>query len=661
MQTVKTRPRFSYQLTEILLRITPDKSQLNSVERQVSAELKTLLNEWGGKLLPLDKISMATDYQLSLRLSQELLGGNMIKLSALSPELTNTIISHADSIKLGQEGNNLRLIFHSGKNARPQIVASLLYTGYIQKAENLYNLKTLISVSDISNLAKLNSSPLLPNTISQTSQQTNKVQELITDQLRQFKTIPNKLNESITSLSFNLNKLIESFSLVEVNLNSKNKYVLKELIAAGSSSPSKQVHNHLKTGNDNPLLSALRLLAENDTKGAAHALLGLRDLTQQLLNIVKPESRAQSLSIAHRLQTSGSQLENKLNNLTNHSEYRNLSKTNGLQVSDKSLADQDSLLKTDLKLVAKQLQDFAGFSNGRFDNSLSTTSNLFLALKPIFQHLIKNLDSNLLNQNLNSLSPNILNPNSLSANNISLRAQNLQQSSIQRSAASSLSVTQNIQALITPLISDFFSSQNISSDIATSSMLQSLSRAISDILSQFSTLNSGLKFALDPKVKEQLKIYQRPILEQIARHAESIVQRVEYNQLVSARSDFIGTPSFLVDLPIMHLGKLDSFELLFENNKKQKQQKSKVWKITVRFDLPPLGAMFARLTFKDNQLTTDIFAKEKETAELVNQHLDKLNESLFSAGVNVASISGQQGLVPESLEPQETDGINIRV
>ena len=101
--------------------------------------------------------------------------------------------------------------------------------------------------------------------------------------------------------------------------------------------------------------------------------------------------------------------------------------------------------------------------------------------------------------------------------------------------------------------------------------------------------------------------------------------------------------------------------MVLNNKRDNKRNKTKIWKVTVRFDLPPLGAMFARLTFKDNQLTTDIFAKEKNTANLVNAHLDKLNESLFSAGINVASLSGQQGLIPESLEPQETDGINLRV
>ena len=658
------------------MRISADKSQLKSTERLISAELKTLLNELGSKLLPLDKISLSNDFQLTLKLSQALLGGNTLKLGTLPPELSNAIISNGDSIKLAQEGSNLRLSFLSGQSAKPQTVASLLFGGNIQKTDNQYHLKTLISVIDNSNSTQLSSSQLANKTVDPSvSQPTNRLQELITTQLRQYTTPPAKLNESVTALNLNLNKLVESFSLVEVNTNSNGKYALKEMNTEIELPLSNQIQKRLKTGSNAQLFNALTLLAKSENKNSAQSLVALKDLASQLTSIVKPENKTQSLSIAHRLSTSGSQLESKLGAMINILEKNSQSKqhvekqSNVTPASSRNAQTEETLqftknknaqnmpLATDLKLVAKQLQSLSNQALNSSESASLRAPGLLLALKPIFEYLVKNLDQNLLSQNINRLASD-----SVNKSNLNISAQSPQQLSTQQSTTIPLSVAQNIQALITPIISEFFSTQGFSRETVSTSMLQSLSRAVSDILSQFTTLNSGLKFVLDPKLNEQLRNFQRPIFEQIARQSESIIQRIEYNQLVSARSDFGSTPSFLVDLPIMHLGKIDSFELLIENHKrKQDREKTKIWKITVRFDLSPLGAMFARLTFKDNQLTTDIFAKEKDTAELVNQHLDKLNESLFSAGINVASLSGQQGLVPESLEPQDSDGISVRV
>ena len=77
-----------------------------------------------------------------------------------------------------------------------------------------------------------------------------------------------------------------------------------------------------------------------------------------------------------------------------------------------------------------------------------------------------------------------------------------------------------------------------------------------------------------------------------------------------------------------------------------------------RFDLPPLGPMFAQVELKDERLSTNIFAESEQTSKLLNEHLHVLKKSLFSAGVDVDEITGNQGHVPTRLKDNNELGID---
>lgn len=131
---------------------------------------------------------------------------------------------------------------------------------------------------------------------------------------------------------------------------------------------------------------------------------------------------------------------------------------------------------------------------------------------------------------------------------------------------------------------------------------------------------------------------------------QSSVTQLENNQLLSLKNETPNLHQFLIDLPIKNNSEVDSFEMLFENsNNNEIKQKVKRWKVVVRFDLEPLGPMFAQVELQNEKISSHFFAKKPQTAALINQHLHLLKQSLFSAGVEVEKIEGSQGKIPDTL------------
>jgi len=131
---------------------------------------------------------------------------------------------------------------------------------------------------------------------------------------------------------------------------------------------------------------------------------------------------------------------------------------------------------------------------------------------------------------------------------------------------------------------------------------------------------------------------------------QNAISQIESNQLLSLKNETPNLHQFLIDLPVKNNSEIDSFEILFEHSdNNRKNQKIKRWKVVVRFDLEPLGPMFAQVELQNEKISTHFFAKKQQTAALINQHLHHLKQSLFSAGVEVEKLEGNQGKIPDTL------------
>lgn len=155
------------------------------------------------------------------------------------------------------------------------------------------------------------------------------------------------------------------------------------------------------------------------------------------------------------------------------------------------------------------------------------------------------------------------------------------------------------------------------------------------------------------QVKAQLLHQQQVVIKQtteLLTEVKNVVSQIESNQLLSLKNDVPNLHQFLVDLPFKNNSDIDSFEMLFEKSDANTEgQKVKCWKVVVRFDLEPLGPMFAQVELKNERISTHFFAQSQQTAQLINQHLHLLKKSLFTAGVDVEKLAGSQGKIPQRL------------
>jgi hypothetical protein len=174
-------------------------------------------------------------------------------------------------------------------------------------------------------------------------------------------------------------------------------------------------------------------------------------------------------------------------------------------------------------------------------------------------------------------------------------------------------------------------------------------------------LPSGIQ-ATNLKQEINLLNIQKLILTEFLNETTTLVSKIETNQLLSLRSETPLLQQFLVDLPILHNKQIESFELLFTAKKEDDSSKNnKKWTVTIKFDLEPLGPMFARVSLKNERISTHFFAEDPETAELLSDNLKHLKDSLFLAGLDVDEISGQQGIVPEQLLENDEHSIDVHV
>lgn len=216
-----------------------------------------------------------------------------------------------------------------------------------------------------------------------------------------------------------------------------------------------------------------------------------------------------------------------------------------------------------------------------------------------------------------------------------------------------------IRRIETPVTSEKASPQPTSSPLQPNEIRLSESQRIlleqltRNLLSQQNNKPEQQVYRTAIQTKNQILNLQQAAIKQtseILAEVKSTLSQIESNQLLSLKNETPNLHQFLIDLPIKNNSEIDSFEMLFENSDiTQGKQKVKKWKVIVRFDLEPLGPMFAQIELENERISTHFFAKAQQTAALINQHLHILKQSLFSAGVDIEKLQGSQGKIPDTL------------
>ncbi len=181
-------------------------------------------------------------------------------------------------------------------------------------------------------------------------------------------------------------------------------------------------------------------------------------------------------------------------------------------------------------------------------------------------------------------------------------------------------------------------------------------------------VETALQLPSTKKIINQAKnqfVNQQILFKQVAEmlpEVRNMIAQIESNQLLSLKNEVPNLHQFLVDLPIKNQSQIDSFEMLFERtDTPDGRNKVKHWKVVVRFDLEPLGPMFARIELENDRISTHFFAQAQQTAALISEHMHVLKQSLFSAGVKVDKLEGSQGKIPETLIKNDVQLVDTHV
>ncbi len=342
--------------------------------------------------------------------------------------------------------------------------------------------------------------------------------------------------------------------------------------------------------------------------------------------------------------TKSSQLDyQKLNQLLNQSSVK-------LKIDSQNSATNIGQSKTESNSVAQEIKPNSQNPNHlksdsqnpkNLSNETNTTVNkptrpenqdLKLNLIKIIQSIQKLLDANsLLAAKTNNGATSSIGANPTGANTAT-QSQNLQQAELSRQLVER-------QAAASGQSGDEIIKSALKSSLVDS---QTRSQSAANLL-----LNT-----------QQLQSQLRELMTEV----KSILSKLETHQLMSIKNDSTGVQQFLFDLPILKNAQLDSFEMRFEQQSKANKEKaSQFWKVVVRFDLEPLGPMFAQVELKNDRISTHIFAQSAETANLIENHLDILRDSFTQAGINSDRLEANQGKVPETLIQPERQGVDIRI
>jgi flagellar hook-length control protein FliK len=143
------------------------------------------------------------------------------------------------------------------------------------------------------------------------------------------------------------------------------------------------------------------------------------------------------------------------------------------------------------------------------------------------------------------------------------------------------------------------------------------------------------------------------LLNLLLRQAEGGLARIQLNQLNSLPQEDSGNKLvWQFELPLRHADEFDSFKLRIEREDSHNELAQHRWRITINFDLDPLGPIQAQISLQGEEVSTLFMTELKESAELIDQHLPVLNQAFSQAGLKVGHLAAQKtgGLATE--EPQ---------
>lgn len=145
-------------------------------------------------------------------------------------------------------------------------------------------------------------------------------------------------------------------------------------------------------------------------------------------------------------------------------------------------------------------------------------------------------------------------------------------------------------------------------------------------------------------------------LELLLKLAAAAVSRLQTHQLSSLAQTQTGPDGTLLTTWQLELPMRDERDIIPLQIKLQKEEQAKknerekaepVWRISLAFDVDPLGPLQVQAQLMGGSLSSQFWAERALTAQLINTELEHLRQRLLGAGLEVGEFSCHQGMPPQ--------------
>ncbi len=146
----------------------------------------------------------------------------------------------------------------------------------------------------------------------------------------------------------------------------------------------------------------------------------------------------------------------------------------------------------------------------------------------------------------------------------------------------------------------------------------------------------------------------------LLRQVAATIARFNVHQLHSlAQQQGVGPEpavanSWIVELPVRHGEQVHVFQLLIDEEQERQRKgeeedekkRARAWKFTLRFDIEPLGPMYAQVRLVEQSVSARFWAEQPHTLRAVRAELDTLKNRLGRLGLKVEEMDCVQGAPP---------------
>ncbi|KGM07322.1 Molecular chaperone [Methylophaga thiooxydans] len=165
------------------------------------------------------------------------------------------------------------------------------------------------------------------------------------------------------------------------------------------------------------------------------------------------------------------------------------------------------------------------------------------------------------------------------------------------------------------------------------------------------------------QAQNAVRFVEWQMMRDLLREVESATARIQFNQLSMAReSDLPNNVNvWLFDLPVKDKQQLEMLQLRLEQHSPDLTVgEEAIWQVQLNLETQNLGPMQVRISLHKQDIKVVILAEREESANVLSQYLDELNQRLQKLDISISHLSCRQGAIsPLTTDIQPSQGEHL--